>query len=292
LKHIFILTDLHLQRDVCAEIIACYEKNEISPYIQNIAVYALSGGADTVIFLGDITNSAENTFAIQGVFTSAFAACGLRFAYILGNHDFYLKNSDLKSQSLYRKINQIRARIGEVSAVYLTNSLSAFFRGEDYAYIGVDGWASGNGDIYSSIVRGFQDFDYIQDFKGLPLEQKIQIMREESVASAKQVAHQFACALEASSKLKRFVIFTHVSPFTETCFYQGQLHSTDAFPVFWNAHMGGEIRRMAREYPHISFEVYSGHTHAYGSAQISPNLKAITLSAYGANQNLGNGLFV
>ncbi len=57
----------------------------------------------------------------------------------------------------------------------------------------------------------------------------------------------------------------------------------DWLPWSVNAELGYRVQALAEDYPKVTFQVLTGHTHHYGEAEILPNLRA-----YAGKANYGD----
>src|SRR5947208_3548725 len=92
------------------------------------------------------------------------------------------------------------------------------------------------------------------------------ISDQEVLAFARDFGDESASTLEpalalAVRKYERIIVLTHVPPFREACWYEGQISNDDWLPFFTCKAVGDVILDHAERHPKIRFEVYCGHTH-------------------------------
>ena len=72
---------------------------------------------------------------------------------------------------------------------------------------------------------------------------------------------------------------THVPPFREACWHEGQISDDAWLPHFACKAVGDRLTALARAHPEHTLTVLCGHTHSAGVAWILPNLKVYTGAA-------------
>ncbi len=77
---------------------------------------------------------------------------------------------------------------------------------------------------------------------------------------------------EALDQFKQVIVVTHVPPFIEAAWHEGNLSEADYLPHFSNPSLGEVIKKHALSYPKKKITVLCGHTHSGGVLQILPNL--------------------
>jgi 3',5'-cyclic AMP phosphodiesterase CpdA len=89
----------------------------------------------------------------------------------------------------------------------------------------------------------------------------------------------------AFEKFQSVILLTHIPPFRESCWHEGQISDDDALPHFACKSVGDVLRNIMIERPDGNLTVLCGHTHSGGSVLIEPNLRVIAgSSTYGAPQ--------
>ena len=148
--------------------------------------------------------------------------------------------------------------------------------------VGHDGWGDGRyGNYFQSPVR-LSDQELIQGF--LP----IWIIMGCSKKSWRYLGDEAAQALRAPlvkalDSFSRVICLTHVPPFKEACWYQGQVGNDDWLPYFACKAVGDLLLEVMGNRPNNQLTVLCGHTHHDGVVQMLPNLRVVTGSAeYGA----------
>jgi len=221
-------------------------------------------GASALVLSGDISVSLD----LERHLHLVGQASGLRPLVVLGNHDFY--GGD---------IADVRARITAFAgAVYLPSAGVQTVDG--WAVVGVDGWGDarlGNTETTPILLN---DFLHIQDLRVADVVERNRRLRALGDAEADKARTLLGAAVEAS----RDVLFvTHVPPFREACWHEGQVSDDDWLPFFTCAAVGEVLRETARAHREHRFLVLCGHTHGAGECRPEPNLEVRTGGAdYGA----------
>jgi hypothetical protein len=193
--------------------------------------------------------------------------------YVLGNHDFY-GGSFSEVRNIVTELNEssnFLKYISDIEHVRLSY---------DTAMIGHDCWYDAvNGDYQSSPVI-MSDWHQISDFH--PAKSKNDIVSI-SRAQANLAAKHIQSSLEIVVKnYNNVIVLTHVPPFLETCSGKGRCDKNEFIPWYTCPTVGKIIFSYALKYPKINFQVFSGHIHGTGEAQLLPNLIAKTNhSTYG-----------
>jgi len=195
--------------------------------------------------------------------------------FVLGNHDFY-----------HGSIAAVRAAVSDCSRSH------AFLRympevgvvplTQNTALVGHDGWGDSRyGDYAGSPVR-LNDHVLIEELTGLTQSKLQAQLRYLGNESAGYLQETLSKVLDWS---KRVIVLTHVPPFKEACWYQGQAGNDEWLPFFTCKAVGDVLRDIMEQRPEQRLDVYCGHTHHQGIAHILPNLRVFTGAAnYGAPQ--------
>jgi hypothetical protein len=72
------------------------------------------------------------------------------------------------------------------------------------------------------------------------------------------------------------ILATHIPPFKEATWNEGQLSDADFLPFFACKAVGDVLVEIMHIYPHRQLTVLCGHTHGRGQAQILDNLLVLT----------------
>jgi Icc protein len=252
------MTDIHLN---------FVDRHSIKTFCQQI----LDASPDAVLFAGDIGEAPS----VVGYLKELEELLKMPLYFVLGNHDLY-----------HGSIAGVRGAVAQLSAGsrfmrWLSNAGVVRLSSET-GLIGHDSWADGrlgNGQRSNMMLN---DYFLIGDFIGLSVAERFRKL----ALLGDQAAAYFAKTLpEAFENFQSAILLTHVPPFRESCWHEGQISDDDALPHFACKSVGDVIRKTMIERPDRKLTVLCGHTHSGGSVLIEPNLRVITGSSlYGAPQ--------
>jgi Icc protein len=197
--------------------------------------------------------------------------CALRVPiyFVLGNHDFYGSSIAAVREMVSRETAASRCLrwLSQSDVVPLT---------ETCALVGHDSWADGRlGDFFSSDVL-LNDYVLIQDFHHLgknELYAKLNALGDEAAEFLEGQASK------ALSSYRHVIVLTHVPPFRDACWHEGQISHDDYLPHFACSVVGDRLIQLMRKHPEHSLTVLCGHTHSAGIARVLPNLVVHTGNA-------------
>lgn len=280
------VTDLHL--DFVKTVVGNGKLHRIGQTIASV-------GLDALVVSGDIADGHLKEYLphfIEGV--------GKPVYFTLGNHDFW--NS--YEPHVWEAAREFDGFLDKGLVVELTPTT---------ALVGVTGWYDLRvGDYIASNVI-MAEMGTMPRFKGLgpnyemvrtshgprrrfmdwPLERVHELARR-CREFADDQTRAFLPALErAATSYAKVFIATHFPLWGEACWdAKGGLTRDNPDEVDWlpwsiNAALGYKVQALAEDFPHVNFQVLSGHTHHYGEAQLLPNLWAYSgASNYGSSKKV------
>ncbi|WP_153559394.1 metallophosphoesterase family protein [Roseimaritima sediminicola] len=223
---------------------------------------ALVGPPDALLLTGDISEGEDVVFQLNRL-TAALAG---PIYFVLGNHDFY-GGSVARTRSRMVEVCGAESRL-----VYLTDQFPVALS-PGVGLVGDDGWGDATiGDYDHSPVR-LADFQHIDDFRTEPSEhwqRRLQALGQESADRLRPKLRQ------ACERFRTVVVATHVPPFREACWYEGQTTDDLWAPFFVCGHLGKLLMEFAERYPEHRWLVLCGHTHHGGVAHLRDNLTVVT----------------
>jgi len=189
--------------------------------------------------------------------------------FVLGNHDFY-RGSITAVRTAVRE--HMRGRplltyLPEAGIVPLTSST---------ALVGHDGWGDSRYGNYATSSVKLNDHLYIKELTGLTspqLQERLMRLGNEAALYLRQTLP------EACDHYSHVILLTHVPPFRESCWYQGQVSNDEWLPFFACQAVGDALHETMRARPQCQLSVYCGHTHNSGIAHVLPNLTVFTGAA-------------
>ena len=193
--------------------------------------------------------------------------------FVLGNHDYYHGGIETTRHQVARWVRgSARSHwLARTTVVPLT---------EKTGLVGHGGWGDARaGDFANSPIR-LNDYRLIKELtewdRGV-LAQKLQALGDEAAA------HLDAALDVALSQFDDVIVLTHVPPFVEACWHEGQISDHQWSPHFTCLATGDVLLAAAAAHPDRRIHVLCGHTHGAGRAMLSPNLTVSTGGAeYGA----------
>ncbi len=246
------VTDIHL--NFLAE-------KDIVVFCQGI----VSVGAEALIISGDIAEGPT----LKGYLETLERELERPIYFVLGNHDYY--------RSSIPRVRKNVAALCEASKFLRWLPLDGVIElGPKTGLVGHDGWADGRLGDYSASTVLLNDYMLIDELSGLSSKARLIQLNAlgDEVASFAQVY--------VSSAMERFdqVFFiTHVPPFAEACWYEGQISADHWLPHFACGAAGSALIQIAKAHPESELTVLCGHTHSRGVARILPNLLVRTGAA-------------
>ena len=186
--------------------------------------------------------------------------------FVLGNHDYY-----------HGSIAQVRAAAEELarSAPWLRwlQALEVVQVTKTTGLIGHGSWADGRlGNGRASQVE-VNDYYLIKELTGLSQQRRfVQLAK-----LGDQGAEHFRRFLpRACMRFRNIMLLTHVPPFRDACWHEGQLSDDEYLPHFACKAVGDVLLSVMREYSECKLTVLCGHTHSEGVVNILPNLQVKT----------------
>jgi UDP-2,3-diacylglucosamine pyrophosphatase LpxH len=245
------LTDLHLE---------FLSRRQSAAFLSRLAAQK----PDAALIGGDIstaTRIVQDLKAIQ-------ATLQVPVYFVLGNHDFY-------HGRIEKVRGQIRALCSEIKNLHWLEDAGCVRLDDDLALVGHGCWGDGRaGDFWGSNLE-LNDFYRIEDFKGLHRAERLSLLNHLGEEAADYLGR---FCREAADCCQRVFVLTHATPFWETCLHEGR-PAPEGLPFFCCQRAGEVLRKVASEFPKVTFTVLSGHTHHHACRQILPNLKSWVLGA-------------
>jgi Icc-related predicted phosphoesterase len=237
--------------------------NFVSPQ-KRLALYAQLRGVklDGLLLGGDVGEADSVTSFLAEI------ADELRIPiyFVLGNHDFY-----------HSAIAGVREKVAQETSAsswlhWLTTS-GVIRLTPDTALIGHDSWADGRlGDFFCSEVL-LNDYLLIGELSGLDKHERCRKLNALGDEAAGFIENRL---LEALARYKNVLVLTHVPPFRESCWHEGQISNDDYLPHFACRAVGDRLAAIMRVHPDHTLIVLCGHTHSSGVARILDNLEVRT----------------
>lgn len=243
------LTDIHL--------------NFLSPeQLEDFCAELRDSEADALLITGDISEAPTLQFHLDAV----AEAVERPVYFVLGNHDFY-------KGSVREVRDALAERRGQSPWLRYLSQADCVPLTENWALVGHDGWADGRFGNYRDSPVMLNDYVLIRELAWLSLEDRLTRIQ----ALAGEAAGYLGAALaEALDRHPRVLVATHVPPFREACWYQGQISNDDYLPHFSSKASGDALMEALEPRPEKEALVLCGHTHGAGWTQPLPNLQVRT----------------
>jgi len=230
--------------------------------IEQFAAEVRATSPDALLLAGD--NATAPSLATALTLLERLLPCPIWF--VLGNHDFY-------KGSLAAVRAEIAARTADSPSLRWLPSAGVIRVGETTAVLGVDGWADARcGDYSGSTVR-LNDFRLILELRGLDTATRFNRLNTLGNQEADLLRHLLTHAVD---RYRRIVVVTHVPPFAEAAWHEGQPSAPAWAPFFACKATGVVLLDFAERRADREFVVLCGHTHGAGEYAPLPNLRVTT----------------
>ncbi len=260
MKRLAWLTDIHL--------------NFVSPDNVAVLVHQVQQGYPDAVFVGGDIGEADS---FAGFLRRLVALLDLPIYFVLGNHDFYhgsITEVREAARSLHRDSTQLNW-LPDADVIHLT---------DETTLVGHGGWGDGRiGNFLQSDVL-LNDYALIQELRQL---HRPDAVSPESILTPELLEMLHSLGDEAAEHLREVIpkaleesghviVLTHVPPFQEACWHQGQISDKNWAPHFTCQAVGDVLEEFMKLYPNRRMTVLCGHTHSSGQAQILANLEVLT----------------
>jgi Icc-related predicted phosphoesterase len=259
MKSVVWTTDIHLN---------FIDRQKIERFCNSICAVR----PDALLIGGDIGEALDVTHYLQ--LLSELIPFPIYF--VLGNHDFYRGS-----------IAAVRNRAIELSesssSLHWMPQAGIVRMTDETCLVGHDGWADARiGDYEGSNVM-LNDYKLIAELSGISKENR----KKKLHALGDDAADHFRRVIPAAlSRFKHVLVLTHVPPFRETCWHEGQISSDDYLPHFSCKAVGDVLFEQMQAHPENQMTVLCGHTHSSGVVDILPNLLVKTGAAVYGNPEM------
>jgi Icc protein len=247
------LTDIHLN---------FLPPPRIETFLATVREGADGGPPDAVVITGDIAEARDLLPQLRGIEDGL--PCPIYF--VLGNHDFYF-GSIAQVRDDARRLCQSSARL-----VYLTQA-DVVELTPGWGLVGHDGWADARlGDYERSLVM-MNDYRLIGELAGVDKRERLPLLHALGDEAAAHIRRVLPAAL---ARFPQVLLATHVPPFREACWHQGQWSNDEWLPHFSCLAMGRALMEIMSRHPDRKLTVLCGHTHGEGEWQMLDNLRVLT----------------
>lgn len=224
-----------------------------------------------IVLTGDLATSGTLVADLEWLAGTANAP----LFFVLGNHDHY-------GGSVASVRDQVLA-LAERPPIRWLPPAGVVPLGDDWALIGVDGWADGrHGDPLGTPVR-LNDDRLIAELAAQPSRRgRLAVRQALADADAARLETLLSRAIPTAHHI---VVATHVPPFVESLPRTGRLAGAEWLPLLVCEATGQVLRRAAAAHPEQHFLVLAGHTHVATDVLITANLRCrVAPARYGIPQ--------
>ncbi len=248
-KRVAWLTDLHLN---------FVEPVECAAFLNDVA----DTRPQAVLISGDIAEAHDVTRYLSAIADRL----AVPIYFVLGNHDYY-RGSFRQVHHVVRQLCQRDPRL-----VWLTDS-KVVELAPRVGLVGHDGWADARlGDYLNSEVM-LNDYFLIEELAGFSTSARWPVLQALADEAAATVARVLPTALE---RYPHVALVTHVPPFREACWHDGEISNDEWLPHFTSKAMGEVLLRVMADYPNRELTVLCGHTHGRGESRPAKNIHVLT----------------
>jgi hypothetical protein len=188
--------------------------------------------------------------------------------FVLGNHDFY-------HGSIAEVRETVRDRCSAVPDLHWLSDAGVVPLTHETCLVGHDGWGDGRLGNYQSSDVMLNDWTLIKEFGGL-YEDRPERLAKLHALGDEAAAHFRAILPDALRRFRHVAVLTHVPPFREACWHDGQISDDNWLPHFSCKAVGDVLLEAMNAATNHRMTVLCGHTHGGGEAQILPNLRVLT----------------
>jgi len=217
---------------------------------------------DAILLGGDIGEANSLTQFLAEI----ESGLGVPIYFVLGNHDYYRGSIAGVREAVVRQTAASRwlRWLPTSGVVSLTDHT---------ALVGHDSWADGRlGHFFRSDVM-LNDYVVIAELIGLTWAERYAKLNELGDQAAGYLGDRVS---EALAQRRNVFVLTHVPPFREACWHEGQISNDDYLPHFACRAVGERLAAIMRDHPDRRMKVLCGHTHSSGFARILNNLEVFT----------------
>lgn len=249
MKRVVWLTDIHLN---------FLGKDAARAFLDRVTASA----PEAVLIGGDIGEARDLADHLNVI--DALMRCPVYF--VLGNHDYYFGSiRDVREtvSELCRRAKHLNW-LPDSGVVELTPQMGL---------VGHGGWADARlGDYERSYVM-MNDYRLIEELAKFGKQQRWEELKALGDEAAGHIRRVLPAALE---RYPHVVLLTHVPPWREACWHEGEISDDEWLPHFTCKALGDAVVEVMRERPDRHLTVLCGHTHSSGECRPLDNVTVLT----------------
>lgn len=202
--------------------------------------------------------------------------------FVLGNHDYYRGSID----GVRHHIREVVEESERLRYLPITGTVRLT---QESCLIGHDSWADGRyGDYQNSEVL-LNDYVLIEELSNLNPQSRLAELNKLGDEAADFFRKELSSAL---LDFQHILVLTHVPPFAEASWHEGNLSDDNYLPHFACKAVGDVFIDLMAERPDRNLTVLCGHTHSSGMCQIPPNIFVRTGGAVYGQPHIQDPIFV
>jgi len=246
--------------------------------LEQLVIQANKAEADMLVVCGDISGGGKG---LEDALIAMERWSNIPVRFCLGNHDYYGLSFD-EAHKITRDVveHSITDSFGKGHLLSWLSDGVIESLSDDTVLIGHDSWY----DARAGLLRGrviLNDFQHIKDLRPFSAYARVP---EPLVLKVREIADEAAVYFdtklpEALGQARKVILATHVPPFPQAAWYNGQQSEPDYLPFYCSVAVGNVLVRHMEANQDKELLVLCGHTHGEGEAQILPNLRVLTAKA-------------
>lgn len=220
--------------------------------------------AEAFVITGDIAEAPS----LERLLNALADAVARPVYFVLGNHDAY-RGSIARARAAARALTEASPWLRYLPAVGVVELAAGT------ALIGHDGWADARLGNFARSPVVLNDYVLIEELARANRDWRLLFAALHRLGD-EAAAYVRRALAEALPRYPRVLVATHVPPFREACWHEGEISNDDWLPHFTCEAVGEALLDAARAHPDRRIEVLCGHSHGAGVAEIRPNLRVRT----------------
>ncbi len=250
------LTDIHLE---------FLGDEETAVFMKGLAAQKLDG----LFITGDVSTALKIEAHLQ-LFENLYQS---PVYFVLGNHDYYGGSIE----AVREMVEKICYKSKWLHWLPMSGVVAL---GKETCLIGHDGWADGRFGDYATSNVLLNDYSKIHNFVRAGGVGRLALLN----SLGDQAADYFRDILpKVLKQYEQIIVLTHIPPFKESCWHEGEISADDWLPHFSCKAAGDVFVNFMEGSPNKQMTVLCGHTHSSGKCRILPNLEVKTGGAkYGS----------
>jgi 3',5'-cyclic AMP phosphodiesterase CpdA len=242
------------------------------PQVLSFLDQVVAAGPDAVALTGDVAEAHDLSLHLRRM----AERINRPIYFVLGNHDFYFGSIRGVRQEVERlcTAHPLLRWLPRAGVVELTPTT---------ALVGHDGWADARLGDYERSYVVMNDYRLVEELVVAGKQDRWPLLKQLGDEAA---AHLQSVLPDALQRYPQVFVLTHVPPFREACWYQGQISDDHWLPHFTCQAMGQVLLECAARRPDRQITVLCGHTHSGGETRPLANLLVLTGGAMYASPEI------